>query len=959
MKHAVLTLLLFLAACGAWAYDYTTVASDPMSARWYTLPNGLTVVLSRNVETPRITAHIAVRTGSRNDPAATTGLAHYLEHLMFKGTPSFGTSDYSAEAPLLEQIKAQYEQYRTLTAPDERKAKYHTIDSLSTLAARYNIPNEYDKMMSLIGSEGTNAYTSNDVTCYVENIPANELVRWCMVQSERFQHMVIRGFHTELEAVYEEKNISMAKDAWKANDALMAKLFPTHAYGTQTTIGTQEHLKNPSIANIEAYFRRYYTPQNVALCLAGDLDPDSAIAVIDRYFGQWQPTGDALPRHFPAQPEYRTPQDTTVLGQETESVMLAWRLAGASTLQCDTTAMIDMLLANGEVGLIDIDLNAKMRTLGAGGGTDNLADYGMLELYGTPNEGQSLEEVRQLLLAEVDKLKRGDWDAALMPAILRNERLSRLRALDNNRSRVSQMVDCFVTRTPWQQHVEQLDRIARLTKADITAWAREHLGDGYVCVYKRRGDDTTLVKIEKPAITPIPANRDAQSQYLRQYAATPTHPIEPQFCDFRDLTFAQTGTTPIIYKHNDQDARFSLVFRYPFGSDADRRLTVAADYLTLLGTDALPLDSVRRRFYDLACNYSVSVADRTTTIALSGLQESMPQALTLLRQLLATARPDTTVYRLFVDQQQKARAEVRTNQQACFNALWAYGLYGDRSPVKDVATIAELRDTPPSTYTDLLRTLLSTQHEALYYGPLTAGELQQALGDWAQATVPAPANKPRPRLTTDANEVWLAPYDAHNAYIRMLSNTNRPWSLDHEAVTSVFNEYFGGSMNAIVFQELREARGLAYSASASWRTPSRRTDTEFYLQQIISQSDKVPDCIRTFAHITDSMPQSHALFQSARDGLLKSVAARRTTRSAVINRYIAMRELGYDRDIAADVFPSIAALTLQDIVHFERDNIKGRPMRYLILGNEADLDLDYLNTIAPVRRLTLDDIFPQ
>ena len=293
-----------------------------MHSRIYTLSNGLKVYLSVNHEKPRVQTYIAVKTGSRNDPKETTGLAHYLEHLMFKGSTHFGSSNVQAEAPLLNDVEQRFEAYRHITDPALRRQAYHEIDSVSQLAAKYNIPNEYDKMMASIGSEGSNAYTSNDVTCYQENIPSNEIDSWAKVQADRFQNMVMRGFHTELEAVYEEKNITMTKDSRKVVEAMMRKLFPTHSYGTQTTIGTQEHLKNPSQVNIRNYYNKYYRPNSVAICMAGDLDPDKTIEILEKYFGQWQAGADISPRLFPEQPTYTEPQDTTVLGLETESIIM-------------------------------------------------------------------------------------------------------------------------------------------------------------------------------------------------------------------------------------------------------------------------------------------------------------------------------------------------------------------------------------------------------------------------------------------------------------------------------------------------------------------------------------------------------------------------------------------------------------------------------------------------------------
>ena len=485
---------------------YETVEGDPMGVRIYTLPNGLKVYLSVNQEKPRIAAHIAVNTGHRNDPAETTGLAHYLEHLMFKGTQQFGTSNYAAEKPLLDQITKLYEEHYRLTDPEARRAKYHEIDSVSQVAAQYNIPNEYDKLMAAIGSEGTNAYTWYDITCYTEDIPANEVDNWAKIQADRFQNMVIRGFHTELEAVYEEKNISLSSDDEKQFDAMMAKLFPSHSYGTQTTIGTQEHLKNPSIVNIQNYFNRYYKPNNVAICMVGDLDCDKTMDIIERYFGAWQPGTDISPRQFPEQPLFTTPQDTSVVGIEQESIMLGWRMKGAADLQNDTLRLLNDILYNGKAGLMDLDLNQKMQIQGGGAQLLALKDYSVLALFGYPNEGQTLDQVKALLLAEVEKVKKGDFDASLIAAIANNMKLQYNRMIEENGGRVRMLVNSYINGQPWNEAVEQIDRIARLTKDDVVRFANQHLNDGYVCAQKLQGEDTSIKKIDKPEITPIPTN---------------------------------------------------------------------------------------------------------------------------------------------------------------------------------------------------------------------------------------------------------------------------------------------------------------------------------------------------------------------------------------------------------------------------------------------------------------------
>ena len=392
-------LLLLLTSCGQKKYE--EVKGDLSETRIYTMKNGLKVYLSVNREAPRLQTYIVVRTGSKNDPAETTGLAHYLEHLLFKGTDKFGVTDPAAEAPLLDEIEQRYENYRTLTDPAQRRQAYHEIDSVTQQAARYAIPNEYDKLMSLIGAEGTNANTWHDRTCYVEDIPSNQIENWLKVESDRFKNMVIRGFHTELESVYEEYNIYLADDGDKAYNAMMAKLFPTHPYGTQTTIGTQEHLKNPSITNIKNYFRKWYVPNNVAICMAGDFDPEEVVALIDKYFGDWQPGDDVAQPVFPEQPALTAAVDTTVTGQEAERLMLGWRFEKAASPQADTLEVIDHMLSNGTAGLIDLDINQRMTMLGAGSMVETLMDYSTFTLVGLPREGQTLDDVRTLLLAEI------------------------------------------------------------------------------------------------------------------------------------------------------------------------------------------------------------------------------------------------------------------------------------------------------------------------------------------------------------------------------------------------------------------------------------------------------------------------------------------------------------------------------------------------------------------------------
>ncbi|MCB0636392.1 MAG: insulinase family protein, partial [Lewinella sp.] len=251
----------------AKTYPYETIAGDPMGVRIYTLDNGLRVFLSVNTNEPRIFTNLVFRAGSKYDPADTTGLAHYMEHMLFKGTSRIGAMDWERESALLERIADRFEDYRATQDPDERTTIYADIDRLSYEAAQLVAPNEYDRLVTAIGAKQTNAYTWVEQTVYVNDIPSNELERWLRLERERFGHLALRLFHTELETVYEEFNISQDKDFRKSNNKLRELLFPTHPYGTQTTLGRPEHLKNPSMRNIQRFFDTYYVPNNLAICL--------------------------------------------------------------------------------------------------------------------------------------------------------------------------------------------------------------------------------------------------------------------------------------------------------------------------------------------------------------------------------------------------------------------------------------------------------------------------------------------------------------------------------------------------------------------------------------------------------------------------------------------------------------------------------------------------------------------
>jgi len=965
MKIKTMLSAMVLIAClslQAKDYQYKTVDGDLTKTRIYTLDNGLKVYLSVNKDKPRIQTYIAVRTGSKNDPAETTGLAHYLEHLMFKGSKQFGTNNPTAEAPLLADIEKRYEAYRKLTDPAARKKAYHEIDSVSQKAAKYFIPNEYDKLMAAIGAQGTNAFTSNDVTCYTEDIPSNEVENWAKIQSDRFQHMVIRGFHTELEAVYEEYNMYLTDDGDKIYSAMGKKLTPTHPYGTQTTIGTQEHLKNPSITNIKNYFKKWYVPNNVAICMAGDFEPEKVMDVIERYFGQWKPGADVTQPKFPEQPRLTAPADTSVIGQQAEQVWVGWLAKKASELQCDTLDVISEILSNGKAGIFDLNLNQQMKVQASYAGLQSLQDYSTFLLIGMPKTGQSLEEVRSLMMAELDNLKKGNFPDDMLTSIINNKKLSYQRSLESNVWRVRQHMNSFINGKSWEQQTNQMNRMSRMTKQQIVDFANRFFTSGYATVFKKQGVDTLQKKIDKPAITPIPTNRDMMSQFVKDIQNSKVEPIQPVFVDYgKDLTVTETKRRlPLLYKQNVDNDLFTLSFRYDFGHEDDNRYDIAKSYLGYVGTDRISATDIKKQFYKLACSYNISVGSDVVNITLSGLNENMQEALRLLEEVLQNAKADKASYDQMVALMLKSRDDAKKDQRSCFDYLYYYGVYGPHNMRRDDMTAEQLKSADPQQLLDLLKNLSSMEHSILYYGPMTEKELSKVvtkLHKTPKHLAAVPQGKPFTKQLTPNDEIWIAPYDAKNIYMRMYHNENRPFSADEAATTTVFNEYFGGGMNGVVFQELREARGLAYNAYSIYSRPDKKGDYESYFTHIITQNDKMMDCVRQFHTILDTLPQSEAAFNIAKDAVVKQLASQRVQKMSVLYSYLNAKRMGLDYDLNKKIYEDVQKLTMADMVKFEQQQMARKPYRYMILGDEKELDVPSLEKIGPIRRLTLEEIF--
>ena len=953
------SMLIMLASCSQ--YRYETVKGDPLGTKIYTLDNGLKVYMSVNKETPRIQTYIAVKVGGKNDPSETTGLAHYFEHLMFKGSQNFGTSDYAAEKPLLDEIEALFEVYRNTEDEDERAALYHKIDSVSYLASGYAIPNEYDKLMSVIGADGTNAYTSTDMTVYVEDIPSNQIENWARVEADRFMNPVLRGFHTELETVYEEKNMSLTNDFRKALENLDGMLFPDHPYGTQTVLGTQEHLKNPSITNIKNYHKTYYVPNNMAICLSGDFDPDEMVSIIEKYFGQMQPNENLPELNLETQSKIESVQSKDVYGIDSELLMMGWKYPGAGTDDALVASVVSYILYNGSAGLIDLDLNQQQKVLGAQSEAYTRPDAGEFILLAEPKQGQTLEQARDLLLEEVAKLRNGEFDEAVIEGTINNLKMSQMQLMEENSDRADMYVQSFINGTDWADEVAWLDNLSKVTKQDVVDWANKYLGDNnYAVVYKRFGEDRNVQKVTAPKITPIKANRDAQSAFLAEIQASQVEPIEPVFVDYeKDMKIFDAEGLEVLYTENNINDIATLMYRFDIGTENDPALNLAFNYLSYLGTPTMTAEEIAQKMYQLACSYGLRSGSSATSITLTGLDENLPEAMKIIEDLAYNAVPDENILANMKADMLKSRADAKLNQSSCFSALQRYVFYGPEFIDRTTLSNDEIMALTSEELLSKVRNLLGCQHEVVYYGPDSESEVVALL---KENHVIAEDLKPLEKtystyLPTPESKVYMVQYDAKQIYYLQYSNRGERLDMASEPYIDMYNEYFGGGMNAIVFQEMREARGLAYSSQARLMEPSFKDDTYMYYAFIATQNDKMKTAIEAFDEIINDMPQSQAAFDVAKDALISRMRTDRIVRSGILSKYMSDRELGITEPREKQIFETVQTLTFEDVKATQEKWVKDRTYVYGVLGDIKDLDTRYLKTLGPVQVLSLEEIF--
>ncbi|MDR1371931.1 MAG: insulinase family protein [Dysgonamonadaceae bacterium] len=973
MKHLIIILssVILFAACqekghrttqktDTNGYSYEEVTNDAFNARIYTLKNGLKVYLAKNADEPRIQTIIAVRAGAKDDPRDNTGLAHYLEHMMFKGSNHFGTSDWEKEQPLLDSITNLFEAHKAASTAEEKKAIYQRIDATSQEASHYAISNEYDKIVGAIGASGTNAFTSSDLTAYVNDIPANEIEKFLKLELDRFSNIQLRLFHTELETVYEEFNMYQDMGSQMIWNRIFEGLFASHPYRVDV-IGLPEHLKSPSMKSVMAFQKKYYVPNNMAVILSGDLQFEPTVQLVDKYFGQMKPNDNLKKTEKVKEEPITKTQTFEVFTPDREQIAVAYRTEGAGSKDALYLDIIGSILYNGKAGLIDLDVIQKQKALNLFAGTNILKDYGMFVFMGSPRQGQTLEDIGVIVQEEIDKLKAGDFDERLLEAIINNEKLALIQATDNRSSACNRFLDAFINEEPWQESVEKISKISKITKSEIIAFANEFFLDNYVTVYKRTGENRNKVVVDKPTITPITINRDAESAFAAEISAMETKPVEPVFLDYKTLVKKETLKDGIdfYYTKNQSNNIYSLSRFVEIGSKTDKRLALAFNYLPYLGTSRLTPEELRKEMYLLAMDFNAHSTQGRSYLNLSGLDETFQRSFVLMNEMINDAKPNEEAYRNLVDDILKKRANAKLNKsQILRGGLLNYAKYGPKSSFTDILSEEELKAIKPQELIDIIKQFSGYKHGYFYYGPDSEAKIAKILKDikTPETLADTPPRIEYPELPMDKPTVYFADYDMVQTEIILLAK-NEVFNPALLPAQNMFNSYYGGKMNAVVFQEIREARGLAYSAYAHIQQPSRAGQSNYLIAYVGTQADKMATALDAFEELLGEMKRSDKSFALCKEYVINNIRSERITKADIFWNYMSLKDLGLDYDIRKPVFESIQTMTLDDLQRYFDEHVKNAKYSILLVGKRDKVNFDYFKKYAEVKETSLEELF--
>jgi zinc protease len=920
----------------------------------YKLKNGLTVYLWEDHNQPNIFGSVVVRAGSNDEPLKYTGLAHYLEHVMFKGTDKIGSYNWDKEQPHYENIIKFYDELAATADPLQRAELEKKINEESLEAAKYCSTTEFSNLIQSIGGEGLNAGTSYDNTVYYNSFPSFQLEKWLDLYSERFINPVFRSFQAELENVFEEYNMYEDNNMTHIRKFLFSNLYAGSPYD-HDIVGFPEHLKNPQLSKLIEFYNTWYVPNNMALILIGNFDTKKIVPLIDAKFSRLK--AKPLPERttYPETDFSKKMKLSAKIGYS-PMVMLGYKTV---PIKQEDEYLLDFcanLLSNSmQTGLLD-KLTNDGDVQYASASLDSRRDQGRFIIQSVPyyDVSQRIYEsdraTEKKVMQQVDKLKTGNIDEWLIESVKKSLLRQMDLSLESLSGKNTMLQTIFSYQLPPNYFVSLADKINAVTKEDIQRIAQKYLTGDHMTFSIEPGTPKKN-KLKKPEIKPIEPAIGQKSAYSVYFKSIPVTEVEVPFNSFSEVKNIDLyKDIHLHYTENPSNDYFSIVLQYGIGTAKMPKLEYAVQLMNSAGImPSSDAQEVRRQFSELDATCTYSVTNDYLYIKLVGSEERLDEICKLMTRLTLLPRlDDKQLNRIMGREYSNRLLSEKNNTDILGDAFLEYALYKDKSDYIDRLKLADLSNLKISDFTGEIVRATDYELNIHYVGRRPFDEVAGLL----RANLPLKEgvlNSESPiikeRVKSDKPNIYfLSNNDVQQAKIYFYIE-GVPYKINEDVNYDAFAEYFGGSFNGLVMQEIREKNSMAYTATGRFRTPPIQDKNAYFLGYIGTQSDKVANAIDVFMKLLKEMPLYPERLNDIKTYLKQSYLAEKPSFRNKSQVFESWKKLGYSDDPARINLPKIEALQFDDIVKFYEKYVKGKPVTIIIMGDGKLINLDQIEAV--------------
>lgn len=946
--------------------SYQSQAEDlnALKVKEYRLENGLTVWLNEDHSQPKVFGAVVVKAGAKDCPD--TGIAHYFEHMMFKGTDRIGTLDYESEKVLLDSIAMKYDELAMTEDTVARARLQKEINELSIRSSEYVIPNEFNRLINRFGGSGLNAATSYDATIYFNTFSPQYMVQWAEINSERLINPVFRLFQSELETVYEEKNMYGDFIGGQVMDTLMARYFGPHPYA-YPIIGSTKNLKNPRLTEMHKFFEDYYVASNMALILSGDFDAQQVMPILEKAFSRIR-SGNA-----PKQEKVMLPPFN---GRETMKVKfpipfikaMGLGFRGVSANHEDQVALniaVNLLNNSNGTGYLD-KLMVEHKLMGALAINESMNEAGILAVAIMPKLLiQSYSSAEKMVWDEINRVKNGDFSDEMFNSLKLEQKRQYASSLENIDSRATIMMNLFSQGKSWNDYLNEVARIESITKEDVVRVAQKYFSNNYLCVTKSTGK-YPKDNLPKPAFSPVvPRNADASSSYAKQLEKIPEQQVAPRIIDF-EKDVKTSKLTPLVTLYttpNPLNDIFTLNISYGIGALEQPELMQLTNYLQLLGTESLSFEQFRSRLQSIGSTLAFDVTPDAFVMKVTGFDNHIDETMELVGDFIRHAKADDKKLRQIVDDAKVSEKAFFKSGDNVASALLEQVKYGDQSRYLRKLSLSQIKKLKGKDMLAIYDKVRSVQCDLHYCGTLP---VEKVIGTIRQ-------HLPLERTTVASNSPYyreLKQYDRPTVFFIDMSDMAQSIvygyvkgdPVDDKAsrhASRLFSVYFGGDMSSLMFQEIREFRSFAYRTSGRYQLPNHahKGTAGSFTAMLSTQSDKTLDALGVLDSLIREMPLKPERMEAVKQTLVNRINNDYPPFRNLSEKVASTRMEGFDRDPAEEFLRDIATMDMQDISRFYREQISGRPVVYVIAGNRKHIDMKKLAKYGTIIKVKKKDIY--